>query len=73
MVMRYEEFWREMLPVNQLVFPIYHQIIADGVMVYAGYSNKKAWWASLRAAKSGAKYVSRLANSVETAFSRALD
>jgi len=53
-------------------FTIHHKIVADGEVVYEGDDAYKAWWAFVRAGKSGATYVSHLRDGVEMARSWAV-
>lgn len=64
-----EELYYELLPVGQLVFPGYHEVLGDGRLFYRGYSRRKAWFARISAAKSGAKVMSHLIDRVEVARS----
>ena len=71
--MKREELYYDLLPVDQLISLACHEVLGDGSLFYKGYSKRKAWFARIHAAKSGAKIVSHLTDGIEVARSYRLD
>lgn len=71
--MEKKELYYEMLPVSQLVLLPCHEVSGDCCLFYKGYSRRKAWFARIAAAKSGAIVVTHLMDGVEVARSYRMD
>ncbi len=55
------------------VFPLrYYEVVADGEIVYSGYSGSNAWWAFVAAGKGGARRIIRFVDGVGMTFSSAV-